>query len=207
MLGRPRKLESPSSPNPWVAGAATELADDVGEDPSERRWLELVPHAAVPAPPPDRQLPLRELTDQERDVGLFVLGAHHGAGEKTLARVLPGCRAAGHAWPIAPQGLPPARVALVARTSAAGLRAAQTAITHWMSGTVRAELAGVILSADAPGKLPAPLTELVEVVTHAAGGRIHQIAWQPPWRLESTTPDARVARHLQSLIPPKEEER
>ncbi len=200
--GRSSRQKSPSDTHPWVAAAAGRslVIDPEPDTEQQPRWRELVPHAAIPSPPPDRQLPLRELDDQEFDTPLFLLGAHSAAGEKTLARVLPEAKAADHAWPIAPQGRAAARVALVARTSASGLRAAQTALTDWMSGRPRAELAGVILNADAPGKLPAQLHELVELVTHAAGGRVTHIAWQPAWRLGDSTPDARVARQLSDLI-------
>ncbi len=135
---------------------------------------------------------------------LWVLGAHGGAGEDTVASLVPHSRAAGHAWPLyAPDPGQPRLterpcVVLVARTSLAGLQAAQRAAGEWGLGHAPpVELLGLVLSADAPGRLPRPLRELVDVV---AGGvaRVWQLPWIESWRLgeqPSSTP-----KPLQRLV-------
>jgi hypothetical protein len=68
-------------------------------------------------------------------------------------------------------------VVLVARTHASGLRAAQAAARQWASGalpTVR--LLGLIAVADAPGKRPRALRELLELIS----GGVPQ-TWELPW--------------------------
>lgn len=134
----------------------------------------------VPAPPPDARLPQR--TVPRGTVTAWWMGAHGGAGETTLEQLLEGSRAARHAWPVARTSaeLPP--VVLVARTSAHGLQAAKLAATEWAAGAVLVELLGLVLIADAPGRLPRPLKDLAQVV---AGGvpRVWRIPWVEAWRL------------------------
>ena len=79
----------------------------------------------VVAPGPQDRLPRRLLGDDEQ-AAVWWLGAHGGAGESTLEELFSGSRAADHSWPLAAAGEPPARVVLVARTHAHGLRAAQS---------------------------------------------------------------------------------
>src|SRR5947209_2023534 len=86
--------------------------------------------AGVLAPAPEDCLTRREVAGEER-AAVWWLGAHGGAGESTLEELFAGSRAAGHAWPLVPASEPPARVVLVARTHAHGLKAAQLAIRDW----------------------------------------------------------------------------
>jgi len=108
---------------------------------------------------------------------LWLLGAHGGAGERTLEVLLDGdARAAGRSWPVLEPAGRTARVVVVGRTSAHGLRSAQRVIREWASGAAAAELVGLVLIADAPGRLPRPLHELAALV---AGGA--PAAWRLPW--------------------------
>ena len=114
---------------------------------------------------------------------IWWLGVHGGAGETTLAQLLEGSWETGHAWPRSdeqPAELP--HVILVARTNARGLRAAQLAAIEWASGTVAVQLHGLVLIADAPGRLPKPLRDFAHVV---AGGvpRVWRLPWVEAWRL------------------------
>jgi len=111
------------------------------------------------------------------------LGAHGGAGESTLAEWLPGSRPADHRWPTAPAGPvdpaggAPSPVVLVCRSHARGLQAAQKALTDWASGAVPGvELLGLVVVADAPGRLPKPLRDLARLV----GGGAPRV-WHLPW--------------------------
>jgi hypothetical protein len=119
------------------------------------------------------------------------VGAHGGAGETTLAALLPGSRAAGHAWPIAGGAAAPTAVVLVARTHASGLRAAQAAATEWAGGTIPVRLLGLVLIADTAGRSPRALRDLARLV---AGGvpAVWRLPWHEPWRLGDAV-EARTA--------------
>ena len=171
-------------PNPWLAEeAAVPAAVGVNlaaeEDGAAARGA-AAPQPGIPSPDTVDRLPVRLVGGHP---GLWVLGTHGGAGETRLAAVLPGARAAGHAWPEAEgAGLGPGRVLLVARTDAHGLRAAQRAAAAWASGTCPAvDLVGLVLIADAPGRLPRRLQQTADLV---AGGvpRTWHLGWHEPWR-------------------------
>ena len=197
--------------NPWIQqpDADTEPSDDGNLD---GRVLAPpaptgppAPHSSVPAPRPADCFPRRELDEHERTVQLWWVGVHGGAGESTLEQLLEGSRAAGHAWPITTPDLPPARVVLVARTHARGLRAVQLAATEWASGVVAVRLEGLVLLADAPGRLPKPLKELGDLV---AGGvpMVWRVPWVEAWRRGepvsgATTPNG-ATRLLEQLRTP-----
>jgi hypothetical protein len=116
-------------------------------------------------------------------VRLWWLGVHGGAGETTLAQLLEGSWETGHAWPQTDaSATEPPNVILVARTNARGLRAAQLAAIEWASGSVPVHLHGLVLIADAPGRLPKALKDFALVV---AGGvpRVWRLPWVEAWRL------------------------
>lgn len=195
--------------NPWLSHAASEpaAAPEVVQRVRERRGPSaLGPQQGVPAPDMVDQLPFRE---QPAPAALWWLGVHGGAGESTLARLVPGARAAGHAWPRPPiSGPVPVRLVLVSRSHASGLRAAQKAATHWAAGGVgEVELLGLVVVADAPGRLPRPLRDLAALV---AGGvpRTWHVPWVEDWRLgHDVTPETaprevrRLIADLTALIP------
>lgn len=114
---------------------------------------------------------------------LWVVGAHGGAGESSLADLDERWVASGHSWPVL-RDLTPCQCVVVARTSVRGLLAARTALTQWASSGIgpSARVVGLVLVADAPGKLPTPLRDLAKVV---AGGapRVWQVPWIEAWRL------------------------
>src|SRR5690606_18284474 len=107
------------------------------------------------APPVDRTDLLGEFVPSETP-RLWVVGTHGGAGETTVAELLEGA-GTQRRWPREAH----APVLLVARTHARGLRAAQLAMRAWAAGqTPPLELIGLLLVADAPGRLPKPLAHL-----------------------------------------------
>lgn len=113
-----------------------------------------------------------------RPAWVWFVGAHGGAGESTLAGLLPNAGAADHRWPVHADDTV-ADVVLIARTSVAGLCAARTALTQWAAGTTPpVRLLGLLLMPDAPGRLPKPLRDLAEVV---AGGVRDRQVWHLPW--------------------------
>lgn len=151
--------------------APANSAESAEREPAPRPALRpTAPQGGVPAPA--EGLPIRR---QTRSAPLWWVGAHGGAGESTLAAAVEGSAGGGHAWPATAGGSP--RVVLVARTHASGLRAAQLAATQWASGSVpEVELLGLVLVADAPGRLPRELRDLTRLV---AGGVPH--VWNVPW--------------------------
>lgn len=165
----------------------------------------LVPHAGVPVPQTHDRLPSRP---QDTGAPLWWLGVHGGAGESTLAGLLPWSSAAGHAWPTPLDPTTSARTVLVARTSMHGLQRAQRAAVEWASGSAPGiELLGLVLLADAPGRLPHLLRDFAALI---AGGvpRTWHLPWQEAWRLgvhpatqAPTRPVQRLLRDLAALVP------
>jgi hypothetical protein len=135
----------------------------------------------VVLPGPQDRLPRRRLDDGER-AAVWWLGAHGGAGESTLEELFSGSRAAHHRWPVTAANVAPARVVLVARTHARGLTAAQSAIREWAAGDTPVLLLGLVLIADAPGRLPHGLRRLAGLI---AGGvpAVWSLPWIEAWRV------------------------
>lgn len=140
----------------------------------------LAPQRGVPAPDHVDRLPIRE---HAQAAELWVVGTHGGSGESTLAALTPGWTPAGHAWPRVPDVTGPAQVILTARSSAHGLLSAQRAATQWAAGLVPdVDVLGLVVVADAPGRLPRPLRDLAHVI---GGGvaRTWHVPWVEAWRL------------------------
>jgi hypothetical protein len=169
--------------NPWVsrpvAAPSTEIAPTT-ITPAFGSTGATAPQRGVPAPDSADQL---WTVRQPQAAPLWWIGCHGGAGESSLARLVPQWRAAGHSWPlVASQGAPSLGV-LVARSNVSGLRAAQFAATQWAAGQVpHVDVVGLVIIADAPGRLPKPLKELADLVS---GGvpRTWKIPWIEGWRL------------------------
>ena len=142
------------------------------EPPFSRPSVQSAPQVARPG----GQIVLAEFVvpAAELAAGWWWVGAHGGAGETTLEQLYVGTRAAGHRWPVSPGRL--LAVVLVARTSARGLLAAQAALRELAERRPPIRLLGLVLIADAPGRLPRPLRELGERI---AGAVPH--AWWFPW--------------------------
>ena len=163
---------------------------------------EIRPNRGIAAPAPAHQLPTRQVSDDELNVELWWLAAHGGAGETTLGSLVDDTRAAGHAWPLG-GACGPRTVVLLGRTSLSGLTAVQHALAHWGSGELDVNLRALVLLADAPGKLPRPLRDLVRVLQQGAPGSACLIPWHPSWRVSEAQP-ADVHKQLKSIITPKE---
>lgn len=183
--------------NPWLP-QPTETDPAAAQDQTPARVATtgpLHPQRGVPAPDLVDQLPIRRM---DRTAGLWVVGAHGGAGESTIAELDDAWVAASHAWPaVAPGGS--TRVIIVARTSTRGLLAAKAVAKQWATGLVQGvDVLGLVLVVDAPGRLPKPLRDLTKVV---GGGypRTWHVPWVESWRLgEQPLLDAapREARRL-----------
>jgi hypothetical protein len=144
------------------------------------------PQPGVAVPAEDQQLPKFAIPAADT---LWWVGVHGGSGETTMSQLLPGSRAADHRWPIPPPPVP-TPVVLVARTNGSGLRAAQRAAIEWASGVVQGvSVLGLVLIADAPGRLPRVLDDFADIV---GGGvpRVWDIPWIEEWRRgEDPTPE------------------
>lgn len=183
-------------PNPWVSHTPSESDARAAQAAPALVQFENSPARLSPQrglTPPDQadQLPLRQVHPTETG---WVVGAHGGSGESTLAALL-GVPAAEHAWPVA--GSKPLPAVLVARTNAHGLLRAQAALRHWAAGAP-VDLVGLVVVADAPGRLPRPLRDLRRHV-EAGAPRVWALPWVEAWR-QGATPDRSVAAKALSEI-------
>lgn len=181
-------LSQPTTPEPsTLVDASASIAPATG--PSH-------PQRGVRAPEHVDQLPT---FSQAHDADLWWLGAHGGAGESSLAALVPEWPAASHGWPFVP-GDAVSRVVVVARSSARGLRAAQHAATQWASGLVPyAQVLGLVVVADTPGRLPRPLRDFSHLV---AGGfpRTWTVPWVEDWRLGEPPTLSTAPREARRLV-------
>ncbi len=175
-----------TSSNPWLIAAqnqGTQQADQTVV-PELRAALE-GPRPTGPTSPqayvtgPTVPLPVRQFPYSAR---LWVVGAHGGAGESSLAELGDYWVATQGCWP-EPTVSGPTPCVVVARTHARGLLAAREALRQWASGGVgqAADVVGLVLMPDAPGKIPTPLTDLATVVS-GGSPRIWQAPWVESWR-------------------------
>ncbi|MEV4337719.1 DUF6668 family protein [Streptomyces sp. NPDC049590] len=126
------------------------------------------------------------------------VGTHGGAGTSTLAAVFGGVDA-GREWPRPDRGEPDS-VLLVARTHAAGLQALSRALDKVRTGEHPAgvEVAGAVLVADAPGRLPRDLARRIKVISSVVD--VHRVPWVPGWRTgDLTVPPPRETASLSRL--------
>lgn len=180
----------PQNPESVVADAAAQRSTTVATTGPVR------PQKGVPAPDLVDQLPLRRV---DRSALLWVVGAHGGAAESTISELDESWVAGQQAWPVSPTG-EAVHVVIVARTSARGLLAAKSAAKQWAAGLVPGvELLGLVLVADAPGRLPRPLRDLAKVV---GGGypRTWQVPWIESWRLGEQVVPGVAVREVHRLV-------
>lgn len=184
--------------NPWLPKqqASAPTTQHPGNRTSAAVTGPTRPQRGVPAPDLVDQLPIRH---SDQPAVLWIVGAHGGAGESSLAELDDTWRPGGHAWPCV-NGSQPARVVVVARTSSRGLLAAKSAAKQWATGLVQGvELLGLVLIADAPGRLPKPLRDFSKVV---AGGypRTWQVPWIESWRLGEAPASDTQPRDARRLV-------
>lgn len=155
--------------------------------------------AGVDRPAPADCLPARRLEARDAGVAVWWLGVHGGAGESTLEELFSGSRAAGHAWPLGGTDADRPRVVLVARTNARGLRCTQNAIRDYAGAGLAVRLVGLVLIADAPGRLPRALRDLAALT---AGGvaRVWWLPWVEAWRAGQAPAPANSPRAVRGLL-------
>jgi hypothetical protein len=183
-----------TGPNSWILSPESTNTSDVDAHMPPAPHLSVQP-AGIRTPDAEFLLPVRM---HSRGARLWWVGAHGGAAETTFAALHPDDEPSGHAWPALESGHPPTAV-VIARTNHSGLLAAQHASRHWASRTLPdLQLLGVVLVADAPGRLPRSLSSLATVV---AGGfpRHWDIPWIPQWREGQPIASTRVPAQLTKL--------
>jgi hypothetical protein len=184
--------------NRWVAfGAETveEAALAAEEPPALLPTGATRPQLSVPQPDIADRLPLQDVSGTAPDY--WWLGVHGGAGESSLARLDRNTRAAEHRWPVSASG---STVVLVARSNVHGLRAAQLAGTEWASGSLPGvHVAGLVLVADAPGRLPKEIRDFARVV---GGGVPHlwHLPWIEAWRFGHDLPPEELPREARTVL-------
>ncbi len=114
-----------------------------------------------------------------------VLGAHGGAGVSSLLRAgldQLGAFDADRRWPNSGPAL------VVARTSTGGLERAQLLARQYAAGDAGpdVQLLGLVLIADAPGRLPVRVRELVDLVSGGFCG-CWRLPWLQEWRLAAAS--------------------
>ncbi len=193
-----------------MTGRAADSRPDSGEpsapppDGEPATPLQLNPQPGSAAPVASNRLRRRRLLPGMA-ARVWWVGVHGGAGETTLATLFGGSRATSHVWPLPVAGdVAPPCVVLVARTHASGLKAAQEALRDWAAGDLPVKLLGLVLIADAPGRLPKPLRDLAQLV---AGGAptVWRIPWHEPWRRGEPIEPVEAPAAIRSLMAELEE--
>lgn len=172
--------------NPWLPEPEEKQDETAQLIPIEDR-LPPVKGPRVPQPHSvDRPSAVLPTVNYSMEAPLWFVGAHGGAGETTLASLDDEWEAAEHCWPVSSEKLN--RVVLVARSSFAGLSAAQSVMQQWASGGVAdsVDVLGLVVIADSPGTLPRPLRELAHVLSGGVA-RTWWLPWVEEWRVEPPT--------------------
>ncbi|MEZ2373414.1 DUF6668 family protein [Arthrobacter sp. RCC_34] len=132
---------------------------------------------------------------------VWVMGAHGGAGESTIAKLLDGAVATDHAWPVREDDGGPDQVLMVCRSNAAGLRAAQRAAIEFnaASAGLPGSLAGLVVMADAPGRLPKPLATQMRLVAGAVP-HLWFMPWVEAWRTSTDLDAAALPSAARSVL-------
>ncbi|MEU9021781.1 MULTISPECIES: DUF6668 family protein [Actinomadura] len=187
-------------PSTLKAVSATSAPNANSARPQDAPGGELGAQVVVPAhlaPPPTSSLGLAGYGGQGPNVWLS--SCHGGAGTSTLAALIPRSMSAGRYWPT-PSSPGQASVLLVARSHASGLCAAQAAARQWAAGVLpNVRLLGLVVIADAPGKRPKPLNDLVQLIS---GGvpRLWQLPWVEALRLGAPLDQVRLPSAYSRLV-------
>lgn len=187
-----------STYNPWltrpVAPVPTGSPTESAEPMLPPVTGPLVPQRSVQAP---SQGQLLEVYRPEARSGLWVIGAHGGAGETTFSSLVDSWACTEHRWPQLDTVSP---VVVLCRSNASGLRAAQSVGCQWAAGGAPdVAMLGLVIIADAPGRLPRVLRDLGRVV---AGGfpRVWHLPWVESWRLGHTPTRDHAPGPVRSLV-------
>ncbi|MDJ0322118.1 DUF6668 family protein [Pseudarthrobacter sp. PS3-L1] len=132
----------------------------------------------------------------------WVMGTHGGAGESTLAALLDGAVGTERTWPIRAERPPTPdqdRVVLVCRSNMTGLRSAQQVAIEYASGALPGVLAGLVIVADAPTKLPKVLSDMAKILTGTVP-HTWRLPWVDTWRRELVPEINDLPRNAKALL-------
>lgn len=132
-------------------------------------------------------------------VPVGLVGLHGGAGVTRLAREIDRAVDLGRYWPDVRRGQPP-QVVVVARTHEAGLAMLALTLRACAQGRIPpgVQVAGALLVADAPGRLPRQLARRIRVLATAVA--THQVPWVPAWRLGDDDPAEQVVTAVRDFL-------
>ena len=128
---------------------------------------------------------------------LWIVGAHGGAGTSTWSHIL-GAGDAGAAWP---QHVNPSRsldIVVCCRSTVAGMRAAQDVAIEWAAGALPGTLVGLVVGADAPGRLPRELRDQLQITWGAFPHWIF-VPWQAQWRFTRENDVDTTSRRIKKI--------
>lgn len=188
-------------PNPWVVQTKEPEQAFRPSEPApvdNGRYGMATPLQGLVEPMPGQGLPAWDPGTSGRGVPWWWVGCHGGSGVSTLAEAVGGVDAGPRGWPIHRDGAR-SRVLLVARSHARGLESAQLASRQWASGAVgNVDLLGLVIVADAPGRLPRKLQQWLKLV---AGGVPHMwtVPWHEPWRLGEPVESRKMPKEVVKL--------
>lgn len=188
------------SPSGW---ATVPAPPEPVETPPEEDILETTvtgsdgPIPGVEPPGPDDQLPM--LTVHSRTgTRRWWVGAHHGAGASTLARLDdPEGPDALHGWPINRDGQ---EIVVVARETAQGITAARALARHYASGEIPGVRILALVTVPAfKGRLPVELAQELKLAA-SLFPRHYQAEWHPDYMFHNDPLNARANRANQKIL-------
>lgn len=129
---------------------------------------------------------------------VWLVAAHGGAGATTLAHVWDPMGDAGQMWPAADES---PWCVVVCRSTRSGLEQAHQAVLQaWADRTGGCEVLGVVVVADAPGRVPKALARKIAVISevcqvwhvpYLADLRLHEPSELASWAPGATAPERR----------------
>jgi len=130
---------------------------------------------------------------------LWVVGVHGGCGASTVAALLgEDALELPQRLPMTPEGAPPPRVLLVARTHATGLHYAGWMAAHWARGETGVALLGLVVLDDAPRLPPVLITDIKRVAGMVPA--LWHLPWVEAWRTSLDLDLATVPRRTRKSI-------
>jgi len=184
----------PTAPPPPPAPEQVEHSPVLGGDLTARFGPQ-EPLTNVAAPT-GGGLPTERVT---ADPLLWVVGVHGGAGASTVAALAgEDVQELPQRLPLTPDGTPPPRVLLVARTHATGLHYAGWMAAHWATGHTGIQLLGLAVLDDAPRLPPVLVAEIKRVAGMVP--TLWHLPWVEAWRTSLDLDLATVPRRTRRSI-------
>jgi hypothetical protein len=131
---------------------------------------------------------------------LWWVGCHGGAGVSTLTALTGVGAEMGPVWPQVPADWRIQPVVLVARGSAAGIRAASGAVEQWRSrGVTNVRVLGLVVVAASPKRPPKIVTERLQLLAGWLPKSIWHVGWMEALLAADNPADVGVPPDVQAL--------